>query len=119
MALEAAHACRTHIGRMHRPGRQVQPVTRAQLVAAAECGQPEGDGPLDHHEDLVEGVLVGRVPVAGAIAPGGDLDPLRGESGAGRSFDGIGHANGMRSIVGPTARGSTLAWYGREGPDAR
>ena len=69
MRLQAGHAERADDGVVGRTGRQLEPIADHQADGLATIRQPEVDAARGDDDDLVVGVLVGRIPVAGAVGP--------------------------------------------------
>src|ERR1700682_4710233 len=69
LALDAGAAGRSDDRRMNRAGGQKHAVSRLEVNAPAFRLEHEGDRSVDAVEDLLVGVAVRRVPVAGPIRP--------------------------------------------------
>ncbi len=69
MGFEAGDAVRTDDGVVVGPGRQLEPVARPEVDRLAAREAEDDRAPLDG-DDLVVGVAVDRIAVAGAVRPG-------------------------------------------------
>ena len=69
MGLEALHTAGSHDRVVLGAGRQLEAVAGHQNQRVAGCWKAEGDRPRGYDDHLVIVVLMGRIPIAGAIAP--------------------------------------------------